>query len=143
MIMGRYEVQVLDSYENTTYYDGQAGAIYKQHPPLVNVSRKPGEWQTYDIIWTAPKFEGDKLVEPAYVTVLHNGVLVQNHVKLEGDTPFNRPPKYEAHPDKLPLEPAVPRQQDAFPEHLGPRDPRDRGQARRGTEGGVGAGSSR
>lgn len=104
MIMGRYEVQILDSYENQTYYDGQAAAIYKQHPPLVNASRKPGEWQTYDIIWTAPKFEGDKLVEPACVTVLHNGVLVQNHFKLEGDTPFHRPPAYEAHPDKLPLE---------------------------------------
>jgi hypothetical protein len=102
---GRYEVQVLDSYDNTTYYDGQAAAIYKQHPPLVNACRKPGEWQSYEIIFMAPKFdEQGRLVEPAYVTVLHNGVLVQNHFKIEGDTPFNRPPKYAAHAAKLPLE---------------------------------------
>ena len=102
---GRYEVQVLDSYNNTTYYDGQAAAIYKQHPPLVNACRKPGEWQSYDIIFMAPKFDKQgHLAEPAYVTVLHNGVLVQNHFKLEGDTPYNRPPKYTAHAAKLPLE---------------------------------------
>jgi hypothetical protein len=103
-LMGRYELQVLDSYENPTYFDGQCGAIYKQHPPLVNATRKPGEWQTYDIIWTGPRFDADKkLVSPAYITVLHNGVLVQNHFALEGDTPFNRAPKYEAHPDKGPI----------------------------------------
>jgi hypothetical protein len=105
MLMGRYEVQILDSYNNTTYFDGQAGAIYKQHPPLVNVSRKPGEWQTYDIIWTAPRFDAQgRLLRPAFVTVLHNGVLIQNHFKLAGDTPYTRPPRYEAHPAKLPFE---------------------------------------
>jgi hypothetical protein len=105
MLMGRYEVQVLDSYNNTTYYDGQAGAIYKQHPPLVNASRQPGQWQTYDIIWTAPRFDAQgRLVQPAHVTVLHNGVLVQHHFALAGDTPFTRPPEYVAHPAKLPLQ---------------------------------------
>src|SRR5204862_1827296 len=76
-LQGRYELQVLDSYRNKTYYHGQAGAIYKQHAPLVNASREPGEWQTYDIIYHAPKFEGDKLLKPATITVLHNGVLIQ------------------------------------------------------------------
>jgi hypothetical protein len=102
---GRYEVQILDSYENVTYYDGQAAAIYKQHPPLVNACRKPGEWQTYDIIFTAPRFDlQGRLMTPAYATVLHNGVLVQNHFKLAGDTPYNRPPSYTPHPAKMPLE---------------------------------------
>lgn len=102
-LMGTYEVQVLDSYKNKTYYDGQCGAIYKQHPPLVNACRKPGEWQTYDIIWTAPRFKDGKLVSPAYITVLQNGVVVQNHFQLEGDTPFNRPPEYRPHPAKGPI----------------------------------------
>ncbi len=102
-LMGIYEVQVLDSYHNDTYYDGQCGAIYKQHPPLVNACRKPGEWQTYDIIWTAPRFKNGKLVSPAYITVLQNGVVVQNHFKLEGDTPFHRPPEYRPHPAKGPI----------------------------------------
>jgi hypothetical protein len=103
-LMGIYEVQVLDSYDNETYFDGQCAAIYKQHPPLVNACRKPGEWQSYDIIWTAPRFDADgKLVSPAYITILQNGVLVQNHFALEGDTPFNRPPEYKAHADKGPI----------------------------------------
>lgn len=103
-LMGRYELQVLDSYNNPTYFDGQCGAIYKQHPPLVNASRKPGEWQTYDIIWKCPRFDdAKKLVSPAFITVLHNGVLVQNHFQLEGDTPFYRAPHYVAHPDKGPI----------------------------------------
>lgn len=103
-LMGRYELQVLDSWENPTYFDGQCGAIYKQHPPLVSASRKPGEWQTYDIIWKAPRFdEQGNLVSPAFITVLHNGVLIQDHFQLEGDTPFNRPPAYKAHPDKGPI----------------------------------------
>ncbi len=102
-LMGIYEVQVLDSYENETYFDGQCGAIYKQSPPLVNACRKPGEWQSYDIIWTAPRFEDGKLVSPAYVTVLHNGVLVQNHFELLGDTPYNRAPEYRPHGDKGPI----------------------------------------
>jgi hypothetical protein len=104
-LMNTYEVQILDSYENETYFDGQAASIYKQTPPLVNASRKPGEWQTYDIVFTAPKFADDgKLVSPAYVTVLHNGVLVQNHFELEGGTYFDRPPSYTKHAPKLPLQ---------------------------------------
>ena len=80
IFFGRYEIQVLDSYENVTYADGQAAAIYGQYPPLVNASRPPGQWQTYDIIFTAPRFKADGSLEsPAYVTVLHNGVLVHNH----------------------------------------------------------------
>lgn len=103
-IMGNYEIQVLDSYENETYPDGQAGALYKQAPPLVNVSRKPGEWQTYDIVFQAPRFgENKEVVKPGYVTVLHNGVLVQNHTEIQGTTAWDRPPAYNAHPDKLPL----------------------------------------
>ena len=103
-LQGRYEVQILDSYENKTYYDGQAGAIYKQWPPLVNACRKPGEWQTYDIIFDAPKFDDQgKVSKPGYVTVLHNGVLIQNHAELQGSTAWDRAPAYEAHADKLPL----------------------------------------
>jgi hypothetical protein len=103
-IMGLYEVQVLDSYDNQTYPDGQCGAIYKQHPPLVNACRKPGEWQTYDIIFNAPKFDDQgKLVKPAYITVLHNGVLVQNHYEIQGTTSYFEAPKYAAHPAKMPL----------------------------------------
>lgn len=97
-MMGRYEIQVLDSYDNETYFDGQAGAIYKQTPPAVNATRPPGEWNAYDIFWTAPRFGDDKeLVSPAYVTVVHNGVLILNHFELKGDTPYNRPPEYKAH----------------------------------------------
>jgi hypothetical protein len=102
--MNKYEIQILDSYENDTYPDGQAGAVYKQHPPLVNACRKPGEWQTYDIIFNAPRFdESGKLTKPAYVTVLHNGVLVQNHFEIEGTTAWDEAPKYTAHPEKLPI----------------------------------------
>jgi hypothetical protein len=86
-LQGRYEIQVLDSYNNKTYPDGQAGAFYGNFPPLVNASRKPGEWQTYDIIFQAPKPNPDgKGVEPGYFTVLHNGVLVQNHVPIKSST---------------------------------------------------------
>jgi len=102
-LMGRYEVQVLDSYDNETYHDGQCGAIYKQHPPLVNACRKPGEWQTYDIIWKAPRFQDGKLVSPATVTVLHNGVVVQHNFELVGDTPYDRPPAYQPHEDQGPI----------------------------------------
>jgi hypothetical protein len=103
-LMGLYEVQVLDSYDNDTYYDGQCGAIYKQHPPLVNACRKPDEWQTYDIIWEAPRFDKQgKLLKPAYVTVLQNGVLVQNHFELLGGTSYVEKPHYTAHPEKLPI----------------------------------------
>jgi hypothetical protein len=103
-LMGIYEVQVLDSFDNTTYYDGQASAIYKQTPPMVNAMRKPGEWNTYDILWTAPRFNDDgSLKSPAYMTVLHNGVVTLNHFELKGDTPYSRPPRYNKHPDKGPL----------------------------------------
>ena len=103
-LMGLYEVQVLDNYDNITYPNGQAGSIYKQHIPLVNACRKPGEWQSYDIIFTAPEFyEDGSMKHPAYVTVLHNGVLVQNHVALRGPTAYIGVPSYEAHEDKLPL----------------------------------------
>jgi hypothetical protein len=102
-LMDRYELQVLDSYQNKTYFDGQASAIYKQTPPLVNAMRPPGEWNTYDVVWTAPKFHDDGSLEsPAYITVLHNGVLTLNHFALLGNTPFNQPPKYEQH-GKLPI----------------------------------------
>ncbi len=102
-LMGRYEIQVLDSYHNVTYPDGQAAAVYGQYPPLVNACRKPGQWQTYDILFTAPRFQGKKLVRPAYVTVLHNGVLVQNHVKILGATVHKRLPRYRPHGPKGPL----------------------------------------
>ena len=92
-----YELQVLDSYNNTTYVNGQAASIYKQSAPLVNPNRKPGEWQTYDIVWTAPTFNADGSVKtPAYVTVLFNGVLVQNHFELKGQTLYVGKPFYKA-----------------------------------------------
>jgi hypothetical protein len=103
-LMERYEVQVLDSYENSTYVNGQAGSIYKQHAPLVNASRGPGEWQSYDILFGAPRFHADGTVaRPATFTVLHNGVLIQNHVEVKGTTTYIGEPKYESHPAKLPL----------------------------------------
>lgn len=103
-MMGLYEVQVLDSYDNPTYYDGQAAAIYKEHPPLVNVCRKPGEWQVFDIIFEAPRFDDQgKLRRPAYITILHNGVLVQNHFEIQGTTSCYHAPEYAAHAAKLPI----------------------------------------
>jgi len=102
--MGRYEVQVLDSFENVTYADGQAAAIYGEYPPLVNVARRPGEWQTYDIVFEAPKFNGTTLVTPAYITVLWNGVLVQHRRPLTGPTsPTRTVHAYIAHEAELPL----------------------------------------
>jgi hypothetical protein len=103
-IMGKYEVQILDSYQNETYADGQAAALYGQYPPLVNAVRPPGQWQTYDIIFHRPHFSDDgKVVKPATMTVLHNGVLVQDHAELKGTTTHRSPGVYEKHPDKLPL----------------------------------------
>lgn len=103
-LMGRYEVQVLDSYQNRTYADGMAGAVYGQYPPLANASRPPGEWQSYDIVFRRPRFGADgRLQAAASVTVIHNGVLVQDHVVLTGPTSHRRRPPYEAHPDRLPL----------------------------------------
>jgi hypothetical protein len=103
MLMGRYEIQVLDSWENPTYADGQAASIYGQVPPPVNVSRKPGEWQTYDIVFEAPKFEGEKLLKPAYVTVFHNGILMHNRQEITGRTPHARVGTYAAHGEEEPL----------------------------------------
>ena len=94
----RYEVQILDSYQNKTYANGQAGAIYKQTIPLVNASRPPSEWQSYDIIFTAPHFNtSQKLTKPAQITVLHNGVLIQNNVTIQGATTWIGKPNYSAH----------------------------------------------
>jgi hypothetical protein len=95
---GVYELQVLDSYQNPTYSNGQAGSLYKRVMPLVNASRKPGEWQTYDVIWTAPKFNKDSMIlAPAYITVLHNGVLIQNHTAVAGTTPYIGAPQNQVH----------------------------------------------
>jgi Domain of Unknown Function (DUF1080) len=98
-----YELQILDSYENDTYVNGQAGSVYKQYIPLVNASRKPGEWQTYDVIWTAPTFNADGTVKtPAYLTALHNGVLIQDHVELKGETVYIGKPEYKKY-DSAPI----------------------------------------
>jgi hypothetical protein len=103
-LMGRYEVQVLDSHDNPTYFDGQCASIYKQQPPIVNASRRPGEWQTYDILFTAPRFASDgTLQSPGYVTVLHNGLVVHNHFELQGSTSYTEPPKYSAHGKREPI----------------------------------------
>ncbi|WP_083882527.1 3-keto-disaccharide hydrolase [Fibrisoma limi] len=97
-LQGRYELQVLDNYNNPTYVNGMVGSIYKQAIPLANPSRKPGEWQSYDIIYMAPRFnKAGLMVEPAYVTVLLNGILVQNHVAIKGTTEYIGYPKVQAH----------------------------------------------
>jgi hypothetical protein len=93
----KYEVQILDSYQNPTYPNGQAGAVYKQTIPLVNATKPTGQWQVYDIIYNAPRFDGDKRVSPGYVTVLHNGVLLQNHTEILGTTEWIGPPQQPAH----------------------------------------------
>ena len=96
-IQGRYEIQILDSYQNRTYSNGQAGAVYKQTPPLVNATKPPMQWQTYDIIYRAPRFKANgEIDQKAYVTVLHNGVLVQNHTQIQGATTYRGYPKYPA-----------------------------------------------
>jgi len=100
---GLYEIQVLDSYQNKTYADGQASAVYGQYPPQVNAARPPAQWQTYDIIFHGPRFSGDKLTRRAHLTVLHNGVLVQDNVELTGPTGHHVRPPYQPGPDKLPL----------------------------------------
>lgn len=97
-LMGHYEIQVLDSYENKTYFHGQAGSVYKQYAPLVNASRKPGEWQAYDIIFHAPRFDDQgRVTDRARVTVLHNGVLIQNNVEIYGNTYNDRAALYTPH----------------------------------------------
>ncbi len=103
-LMGKYELQVLDSYNNKTYVNGQAASIYKQLPPMVNASRPPGEWQTYDIIFTAPRFyENGSVKSQARITVIHNGVLVQNNATLQGSTQYIGLASYEKHGDKEPI----------------------------------------
>lgn len=103
-IMDRYELQVLDNYNNKTYVNGQAGSIYKQLPPLVNACKGPGEWQTYDIIFTAPRFYPDgRLQSQARITVIHNGVLVQNNMAIWGTTEYIGSPVYKKHSDKEPI----------------------------------------
>lgn len=98
ILMGRFEIQVLDSSDNPTYADGQAGAIYGQWPPLVNPARKPGEWQSYDIVFEAPKFDGDKLVKPAYFTVFWNGVLLHNRKESMGPMVYRQVAHYTPQP---------------------------------------------
>ncbi len=112
--MNHYELQILDSYENDTYYEGQCGSIYKQFPPYVNPVRKPTEWQTYDVIFTRPILRTEKnengdeyvaeVIRPAYITVLLNGVVVQNHWEIKGDTFFHRTPQYQPHGDREPIQ---------------------------------------
>lgn len=102
-LMGLYEVQVLDCYNNITYPDGTTAAIYGQFPPLVNACRKPGEWQTYDIVWVAPRFDGEKLVSPARITVFHNGIVVHHATELLGPTRHRESPSYFPHPPVGPL----------------------------------------
>ena len=103
-LQGLYETQVLDSYQNKTYADGQAAAIYGQYPPLVNASRSPGHWQIYDIVFHGPRFDASgRLTRPARETVFHNGVLVQDNVELTGPTAHGERPPYKATPEKLPL----------------------------------------
>ena len=100
----RYELQILDSYKNTTYSNGQAASIYKQYIPVVNASKRPGEWQYYDVIFTAPTFdEEENLIKKARMTVFHNGVLVHNNVTLKGTTVYNGQPEYEYHPPEQPI----------------------------------------
>ncbi len=103
-LMSRYEIQVLESYTNTTYADGQAGAVYCQYPPLVNPALPPGQWQTYDIVWHGPRFgAGGELERPATITLLYNGLLVQDHVTLTGPTDWLKRPAYQPHALKEPL----------------------------------------
>ncbi len=102
-LMGKYEVQVLDSYNSKTYADGQAGALYGQFPPLVNACRPPGQWQAYDIVFRRPVFQGGKVIQPARVTVLHNGVLIQDATEYVGPSGHKARPPYTPHADELPL----------------------------------------
>jgi hypothetical protein len=102
-IMGQFEFQILDNYENPTYPDGQAAALYGQHPPLANACRPPGEWQTYDIVFTAPRFKDGQLTEPARITAFHNGVLVQNHQAYLGPTTHRAIGKYNPKIEKGPI----------------------------------------
>lgn len=103
-LMGRYEVQVLDCYDNLTYPDGTTGGLYGQTPPLVNACRPPGRWQSYDIIWEGPRFDGDKLVKPAFITVILNGIVLHHRKELRGVTSHKIVTEYVPHPEVGPLE---------------------------------------
>jgi len=99
-----YEIQVLDSFDNPTYFDGQCAAIYKEWPPLVNACRKPGEWQAYDIVFESPRFDDKgKLLKPGFATVLQNGIIVQNHSEIIGNTSWDQVPAYTPHPERQPI----------------------------------------
>jgi hypothetical protein len=102
-LLDRYEVQVLDNYENPTYADGYAGALYGQAPPLVNACREPGAWQSFDVFWTGPRFDGEEVERPAEITVVHNGVVVQHATELIGPTTNLEVAEYEPHPTEAPL----------------------------------------
>lgn len=102
-LMGRYEVQVLDCYDNRTYADGQTGALYGQKPPDVNACRAPGEWQSYDIVFHAPHFDGEKLASPARVTVFQNGIVVQDDIAFLGTTGHRTLAQYSPHPPQGPI----------------------------------------
>ena len=103
LFFGKYELQIIESHDSKIYADGIAGAIYGQTPPLVNASRKPGEWQTYDVVFTAPRFDGDKLAQPAYFTVFWNGILVQNHTASLGPMKHRAVATYDSHETTGPL----------------------------------------
>ena len=103
-LMGLYEVQILDSFENLTYFDGQAGSVYKQTAPLANAMRKPGEWNNYTIIFNSPRFKSNgDMVKPGYVTLIQNGVLMLNHFELEGPTSYTEAPHYKPHAETGPI----------------------------------------
>jgi hypothetical protein len=102
-MLGKYELQIIESHDSKIYADGIAGAIYGQTPPLVNASRKPGEWQSFDIIFTSPKFDGDKVLQPAYFTVYWNGVLVQNHTASLGPVRHRSVATYDSHDTTGPI----------------------------------------
>lgn len=102
-LLGLYEIQILDCYQNPTYADGTTAAVYGQFPPLVNACRKPGKWNVYDILWRGPRFQGHTLIAPAYVTVMFNGVAVHHHVELQGPTQWRKLAMYEPHPPQGPL----------------------------------------
>ena len=121
-LMGRYELQILDSYKADTYADGQAGAIYGQYPPLFNASRPPGEWQSYDVAFRRPRFDDSgKLLEPARVTLIHNGVVVQDNEEILGQTTWLKWTPYEAHRRRGPDRAARPWPPGQVPQHLAPQ----------------------
>ena len=104
-LMGLYEVQILDSFNNPTYFDGQAGSIYKQTPPMANAMHKPGEWNSYQILFTAPRFRSNgEVTRPAFVTLIQNGVVLLNHFELEGRTSYTEAPGYRAHAETGPIQ---------------------------------------